>query len=246
MVDRKPHRSLCSICQEVLRVNFAVTAEVWKLAVHPSQLHSILCLTCFTRVADERGVEWERGIVFMPVSRVTHDRWQRDGFPDGLPKWENSPGGTPTREQDEALVDGVIAAQRAGFAWYCLRCRQPHNGDRECPRCDRASSVGGEAVATPMRRFTMYRKGDLSATHNDQQSNPPDVPQFEGVVFSDGTVAIRWLTALRSTSVWADLGTAMGVHGHPEERYQSEIVWHDNDRAPSPGPGAPRQEKKDG
>ena len=79
-----------------------------------------------------------------------------------------------------------------------------------------------------IRRFTMYRKGDLSATHNELQNNAPDVPQFEGVVFSDGTVAIRWLTALRSTSVWADLETAMGVHGHPEERYQSEIVWHDD------------------
>ena len=86
---------------------------------------------------------------------------------------------------------------------------------------------GREGVSTPMRRFTMYRRGDLSATHNESQANQPDVPQFEGVVFSDGTVALRWLTALRSTSVWANLDTAMGVHGHPEERYQSEIVWHD-------------------
>ena len=84
-----------------------------------------------------------------------------------------------------------------------------------------------------MRRFTMFRRGDLSATHDAKQANTPDEPQFEGVVFSDGTVAIRWLTALRSTSVWADLDTAMGVHGHPEERYQSEIVWHD---APAPPP----------
>jgi hypothetical protein len=78
-----------------------------------------------------------------------------------------------------------------------------------------------------MRLFTMYRKGDLSATHNADQANAADEPQYEGVVFSDGTVAIRWLTAMRSTSVWADLETAMAVHGHPEERYGSEIVWHE-------------------
>jgi hypothetical protein len=78
-----------------------------------------------------------------------------------------------------------------------------------------------------IRRFTMFRRGDLSATHNDQQVSPADDPQFEGVVFSDGTTVLRWCTPLRSTSVWADLATALGVHGHPEERYQSEIVWHD-------------------
>ena len=83
-----------------------------------------------------------------------------------------------------------------------------------------------------IRRFTMFRRGDLSATHNDQQVAPPDEPQFEGVVFGDGTTVLRWCTPLRSTSVWADLATALGVHGHPEERYRSEIVWHDEPEAP--------------
>jgi hypothetical protein len=73
----------------------------------------------------------------------------------------------------------------------------------------------------------MYRRGDLSDTHNEFQVNPPDVPQYEGVVFSDGTVVLRWCTAFKSTSVWATLEEALGVHGHPEDRYQSELVWHD-------------------
>lgn len=77
-----------------------------------------------------------------------------------------------------------------------------------------------------MKTFTMYRKGDLSGTHDENQANPPDEPQFEGVVFSDGTVAIRWLTKVRSTSIWDSLETAMAIHGHPE--YESELVWHDN------------------
>lgn len=76
-----------------------------------------------------------------------------------------------------------------------------------------------------IRRFTMYRKGDLSQTHDKNQANAPDEPQFEGVVFSDGSVAIRWLTKMRSTSIWDNLETAMAIHGHPE--YESELVWHD-------------------
>lgn len=76
-----------------------------------------------------------------------------------------------------------------------------------------------------MKTFTMYRRGDLSATHDSNQANAPDEPQFEGVEFDDGTVAVRWLTAKRSTSVWASLDDMLAVHGHPE--YESELVWHE-------------------
>jgi hypothetical protein len=69
----------------------------------------------------------------------------------------------------------------------------------------------------------MYRRGDLSATHDANQANAVDEPQFQGVVFDDGTVVIRWLTQARSTSVWSSFAEAMAVHGHPE--YESELVW---------------------
>lgn len=76
-----------------------------------------------------------------------------------------------------------------------------------------------------MRAFTMYRRNVPDETHDSNQKNPPDEPQFEGVVFSDGTVAIRWMTAIPSTSVWASMADALSIHGHPE--YGSELVWHD-------------------
>jgi hypothetical protein len=38
-------------------------------------------------------------------------------------------------------------------------------------------------------------------------------------------VAIRWLTAKRSTSVWASLADALDIHGHAE--YGTYIVWGD-------------------
>jgi hypothetical protein len=82
-----------------------------------------------------------------------------------------------------------------------------------------------------MRRFTVFRAGDLSATHNADLVNEPDKPQFEGVVFTDGTVVVRWLTACVSTSVFDSFETLMRIHGHTEadSRHGTEVVWHDED-----------------
>ncbi len=74
-----------------------------------------------------------------------------------------------------------------------------------------------------MKTFTVYRK-IIPEHHNKDQANPPDEPQFEGVVFTDGTVAVRWLTAKKSTSVWSCMADLLAVHGHPE--YETEVVWH--------------------
>jgi len=77
-----------------------------------------------------------------------------------------------------------------------------------------------------MNRFTAYRLNmDERDTHSADQKNPEGEPQYEGVVFSDGSCALRWLTPLASTSVWASFEDAMGVHGHPE--YGTSIVFHD-------------------
>lgn len=83
-----------------------------------------------------------------------------------------------------------------------------------------------------VRTFTVYRRGDLSETHDANQVNPPDQPQYEGAVFSDGTVAVRWLTLARSTSVWADFDTLWRVHGHADanSKHGTVIVWGDDER----------------
>lgn len=84
---------------------------------------------------------------------------------------------------------------------------------------------------TTIKRFTAYRRNiDDLDTHTDLQKNPESEPQFEGVIWSDGTVTLRWLTALRSHSVWDSLGDCLGIHGHPE--YGTEIMWHDHDDVP--------------
>lgn len=75
-----------------------------------------------------------------------------------------------------------------------------------------------------MRNFTVYRRNVPTETHDENQRNGADEPQFEGVQFSDGSVAIRWMTAKRSTAIWASMDDMLAIHGHPE--YGSELIWH--------------------
>lgn len=77
-----------------------------------------------------------------------------------------------------------------------------------------------------MKRFIAYRRlADEITTHNEKQKNNPSEPQYEGVIWSDGTVTIRWLTQLKSHSVWNNISDMLGIHGHPE--YGTEIFWLD-------------------
>ena len=75
-----------------------------------------------------------------------------------------------------------------------------------------------------MKTFTAYRRLDISETHTELQRNDPSEPQYEGIVFTDGTCAIRWLTPIHSTSVWQSFDDMYKIHGHPE--YGTEIIWH--------------------
>lgn len=77
-----------------------------------------------------------------------------------------------------------------------------------------------------IQRFTVYRRNvSKLETHTDAHRNADAEPQFEGVIWTDGTVTLRWLTQCRSTSVWNNLNDMLEVHGHPE--YGTEIWFHD-------------------
>jgi len=76
-----------------------------------------------------------------------------------------------------------------------------------------------------IRRFECYRPNPPEGYREQGVANPPEEVQFEGVVFSDGTVCIRWLTQFRSHSVWQNWDDVEKVHGHPE--YGTEIRWLD-------------------
>ena len=76
-----------------------------------------------------------------------------------------------------------------------------------------------------MKRFQVYRPHPPQEYIDKGTAAPPDEVQFEGIVFSDGTVCVRWLTDYRSHSLWSSLDELVHVHGHPE--YGTEWKWLD-------------------
>ena len=80
------------------------------------------------------------------------------------------------------------------------------------------------------RTFAGYRPEPPADYVRKGISNGGLVPDYQGVIFSDGTVVIRWLTAYRSHSVWYNWTDFYKVHGHPE--YGTEIIFDDG--APMP------------
>ena len=68
-------REACKLCYHVNAVGFRVPDEVWRLIVPEQFQNSIVCLSCFTRLGDEKGVPWDADIAFYPVSLATHMRF---------------------------------------------------------------------------------------------------------------------------------------------------------------------------
>ena len=70
----KPTREICALCYEVSRVGFWVPDGMWQAVAPAGHKEDTICLRCFTRIADEKGLEWDGSIKFYPVSWVTHTR----------------------------------------------------------------------------------------------------------------------------------------------------------------------------
>lgn len=74
-----------------------------------------------------------------------------------------------------------------------------------------------------MAVFVGYRPNPPADYLEKGVAAPPTEVQYEGIVFKDGSVALRWRTEYRSTSVWASFDDFFHVHGHPE--YGTVIKW---------------------
>lgn len=122
---RKPHREICSLCHEVSRVMFEVPNEIWKLAVHISQVNTILCLRCFTRLADERGVKWDENIRFYPVSWITHNNKEESRIVSKMTKLKSDCHGADVIKIYNGLFhDGMIHASMLR-EYECSQCYKP-------------------------------------------------------------------------------------------------------------------------
>lgn len=58
-----------------------------------------------------------------------------------------------------------------------------------------------------IERFVLERSEDISGT-----SGTGIVA--EGVIFTDGTAVLHWLTETTSTAVYASVGDVVTIHGH--------------------------------
>ena len=67
-----PSREICKLCWKVNAVGYRVPDAVWASVVPEAARHSVVCLACFVRLADEAAVAWDQAIDFYPVSLVTH------------------------------------------------------------------------------------------------------------------------------------------------------------------------------
>ena len=77
-----------------------------------------------------------------------------------------------------------------------------------------------------MKRFECYRPNPPAEYETAGAANPPGEVQFEGVVWSDGTVSVRWMTQYRSFSNWTSFSDLEKIHGHPE--YGTVMKWLDD------------------
>lgn len=69
-------REICQRCQQISRVGFWASNEMWELVAGRDWKDSILCLVCFTILGDEKGLAWDERIEFLPVSFKTQQRLQ--------------------------------------------------------------------------------------------------------------------------------------------------------------------------
>ncbi len=77
-----------------------------------------------------------------------------------------------------------------------------------------------------MRRFYFDRQTDVSG-----MSGTGAV--CEGVQFSDGSVVLRWLTSLSSTTLYRSIEDAIAIHGH---QGATNLVWVDDLPSTPPPP----------
>lgn len=75
------------------------------------------------------------------------------------------------------------------------------------------------------RSFAGYRPEPPPEYEAAGITNSGHSPDYEGAIFSDGTVVLRWCTQFKSHSVWACWDDFYAVHGHPE--YGTTIKFTD-------------------
>ena len=67
-------RETCKICFHANPIGFRVSDDVWRDVVPNEYLEKVVCISCFTRLADEKFIAWDNDIQLYPVSLCSHIR----------------------------------------------------------------------------------------------------------------------------------------------------------------------------
>jgi len=86
-------------------------------------------------------------------------------------------------------------------------------------------SVTRTHTYTYPRTFAGWRPDPPEEYRAKGITNAGESCDYQGVIFADGSVVVRWMTEFRSHSVWACWDDFYRVHGHPE--YGTRIVFGD-------------------
>lgn len=89
------------------------------------------------------------------------------------------------------------------------------------------NKIDDSTTDKPLKLFSMYRRGDISEDHDENQRTDPDKPQFDGVIFRSGKCVISWNTTAKSCAIFDSFDEMMLIHGHSESRYDSQVQWYD-------------------
>ena len=76
-----------------------------------------------------------------------------------------------------------------------------------------------------MKAFRVYRDTPPKSYEATGLSNLSSDPDFEGVIFSDGSVAVRWRTLYASHVIWPDWRTLYMVHIEPHQNYGTRVEF---------------------
>lgn len=65
-------REICKMCYHVNPIGFYVSDYIWEKVVPEEFRSGVVCINCFTRLGDEKLVEWDNNIKLYPVSLHSH------------------------------------------------------------------------------------------------------------------------------------------------------------------------------
>ncbi len=77
-------REICKICYHVNPIGFIVPDDIWQQIVPQWSQNTVICLSCFTRLGDEKQIQWDKDIEFFPISLYTHLGENVDKIPEEI------------------------------------------------------------------------------------------------------------------------------------------------------------------